>query len=84
MANKNEWEMKREDLRKRRKVGMEAMTNWQMVSIYDAFKTIKQALYSVDNMRQITLQDINELENAMYSLQNSFMIDDSVDEDTDN
>jgi hypothetical protein len=84
MANKNEWEMKREDLRKRRKVGMEAMTHGQMVSIYDAFKTIKQALYSVDNMRQITLQDINELENAMYSLQNSFIIDDSVDEDTDN
>jgi hypothetical protein len=38
MANKNEWEMKREDLRKRRKVGMEAMTHGQMVSIYDAFQ----------------------------------------------
>lgn len=76
MTSKNEYQIERERQQAANKKAMASLTSEQMQAIKETHKALDDALSMLRECHDLYLSDINKLNEAFYTLQHQFNLED--------
>jgi len=75
MTNKNEYQIEREKQQAANKKAMANLTSEQMQAIKQTHKALRDALSMLTDCHDLYLSDINKMNEAFYTLQHQFNLE---------